>query len=100
MKKVILTHTIYKESENEDFDKAIRFLDTEKRFAEIDSLIQESEATAEIYKDSELVDLENVSVAEFRKLSSMLVKDLEIHIEQEKSSNALKRLSTHYIVNL
>ena len=100
MKKVRQIKTTYKDTKNEDLKIEVRYPETEKTFAEIDTEINQRGATLELYEGENKLDLENMSLKDYRRLASLYVKELTIMIEDEIINSSSVRKLHKYIVVL
>lgn len=80
--------TTYKENNNKDYKETYRELETNKKVSDIDAEVQNLGAKLTIYKGEELIDLENMSLKDYRKIASLFVKTLEKEIVEVRADSA------------
>lgn len=88
MTQITKISTTYTENNNKDFKESYRELDTAKRFSDIDAEAQENGAEMVVMQGENIVDLENITLAEYRKIAGKYIHTLEKEITEVRSDSA------------
>lgn len=82
------TWSEYQNSKNTDYKETYRELETSKRFSEIDAEAQEFNASLIVFINGNKVDLDNITMKDYRKLCSLYALEISKEIREVKKDSA------------